>query len=148
MLGSVLLVMTVNVVDVGLLTVRQMQVDNAAEMAVQAVYSACNSFSAPASTTCATYSSKITTATQSTSLGSSITSTASEKNCCANAGGQLECQTYNASTTTCSFAGDATIAPGYYVEVQTSYGFTPMFGGISVVVASKTLTSTATIRVR
>lgn len=148
LLAPVLVIMTLNVVDVGMLVVRQMQVDNAAEMAAQAVYTECNSVSAPASTNCPGYAAAISAAVNSTTLGAAITATNAEQHCCKNSSGNFQCQVYNGATTTCTFAGDGTTAPGYYVEVSASYTYTPMFGSVSVLASTKPISSKAAMRLK
>jgi hypothetical protein len=55
--------------------------------------------------------------------------------------------TYSAPPADCSAAGNATIAPGDYVKIQTTYTFAPLFTGLSVgSMLPTTITATSYVR--
>lgn len=127
-----------NVVDFALYAWNRMQVDNAAQVAAQAAWAACipPTF-LPATNNCPGMAAAITTAAQSTSLGTGITVTSTAENYyCVNT-------TTNALVTVgtfpgtkpadCSSVGSANDTPGDYVNVTVSYTYTSVFPGATIV---------------
>lgn len=130
------MVAMLNAADVGTYVYQAMQVENAAQMAVQTVLQTCTAAQLPATTACNGLASRVTAAAASTSLGTSVTV----------AGGQLTEAYYCVDTTThlvqvgtigskpatCSAAGNAAVAPGDYVVATVSFPFKAMLSGAGV----------------
>jgi Flp pilus assembly protein TadG len=113
-----------NVVDLGLYAFRSMEVGNAAQMSVQAIYDTCSQgFSSPYATNCNSstdptrFADAMNSGAHSTSLGTAVSPSASE---C------LDGVVKSGSQTSCpSSSGD-------YVAVTADYTYVPMFGGASI----------------
>jgi hypothetical protein len=77
------------------------------------------------------------TAAHSTSLGNSVTIQSGypvDAYYCPNSSGALQwVSDYTSPPNNCSAVGNAGIAPGEYVNVQTTYTYTPIISGMSVV---------------
>ena len=110
-----------NTIDLGLYVFRTMEVSNAAQMAVQAVYNQCSQgYSSPYKTNCTpVLSNAETEGAQSTSLGSAVTisDTSECLNGAVTSGAQTACPTNS----------------GDYIAVTVSYTYVPMFRGASIV---------------
>lgn len=127
-------------VDLGIYAYDTIQVQNSAQMAVQAVWAACGQLPATSSTACPTAQSALNTAVQQTSLGSGVTvSSVTEGYYCANGSGVLTAvgATGNFSTPLSSNPGSCptgsqTSYPGDYMWVTVSYTYTPVFAQASV----------------
>jgi Flp pilus assembly protein TadG len=135
-LASVFSVGLLNAVDLAVYLFDQIQVENATEMGAQAAWQKCDFTHIPATANCTGWSTAVTTAVQSTTLGASVTlvsGSPSEGYYCVNSSGVL---TYVSDTTSkpadCTAAGTPANKPGDYVKVQTTYTFSSMFGGLSV----------------
>ena len=130
MVLSLLAIPILNVVDIGIYVYGRMELDNAAQAAVQRVWSLCAATGkVPATTNCSGVSGAMTAAAQNTPLGSSVTITStSEQYCCP--GATLSCQGSVTTTTptTCT-SGEA---PGDYIFATASYAYSPLFAGVSV----------------
>jgi len=137
-----------NAADIGVYVYRRMQVDMAAQAAVQAAWHLCDGSSKLPLTTCATATGSnvlttMQTAAQSTSLGTAVSLAAAnvkDAYYCSNGSGALT-QTGTAGSTTAapSYSGNCsavltgnTQTPGEYVQVTVTYTFTPMFQGVTV----------------
>jgi Flp pilus assembly protein TadG len=109
-----------NVIDLGLYVFRTMEVGNAAQMSVQAVYNACSQgYSSPYATNCsANLSAAETDGAHSTSLGTavSVTDTSECLNGTVTSGSQTTCPTTS----------------GAYIAVTVSYTYVPMFSRASI----------------
>lgn len=117
---GLLLIPMMGLFDIGLYAFDRMQVENAAQMAVQSAFNACSQgVAAPLLTNCTNLSGAVTSGAQSTSLGAnvSVTSTTEGDYCVGGAG---------ALTTT----GCGTTA--HYLRVDVSYTYTPLFSAVSV----------------
>ena len=68
--APVLIVLIINILDFSRLIWAQMEVEYSAQMGAQAAYKSCSTGTLPAKTNCASLSTAVTTAVQSTSLGS------------------------------------------------------------------------------
>ena len=134
---TLLVLPLLNAFDIGTYVYDRMQLDNAAQVAVQAAWAQCApSGKVPATVNnyCTGLSTAMTTAVATTSLGSSVSITStSEKYCCPGAG-TITCTGTGlgpvATTTpgTCS-SGQA---PGDYIFITASYTYAPPYSGISV----------------
>ena len=137
---TVLTVPVYNVVDISFYTYQHMQVENAAQVAAQAVWQLCNtSAKLPATRNCANLTSALTSAAQSTSLGTGVTlptGSPTEGYYCVNGSNALVlvgAVTAAAPSSCSAFVAGNTSAPGDYAQVQVSYTYTPAFPGVSVV---------------
>jgi hypothetical protein len=147
---------------VGFFIFDRMQVDIAAQAAVQGAWGACAStYAAPASQNCAGLSTAVTNGAQSTTLGTSVTvATGSpvEGYYCADANQALNLAkgtgiwTINATPPARPSSCSSTVAsntspPGEYIQVTVNYTYSPIFSGISVAgLLPKTITRTAWMR--
>lgn len=73
MVGSIFVVLLLNVVDFALVIWARMEVNYAAEAGAQAAFKTCASGTMPATANCANLSTAVATAAQSTSLGTAVT---------------------------------------------------------------------------
>jgi len=128
-----------NVVDLAFYAWDRMQVDNAAQMGAQAAWATCSLASnlpATVGSNCSGMSAAVTTAVQSTSLGTGVTvSSTTEAYYCVVSGALTSAGAVtSAKPANCSAAGGlATDIPGDYVQITTSYTYTPIFPGVSIV---------------
>jgi hypothetical protein len=174
---GVLIVPFLNVVDIGFYCFKVMQVREAAQAAAQSAEALCGAQTQttfPASLNCTGLSSQLTSAAQSTSLGTDVTVVTStsatpyttEGYYCADASGQLVA-TSAAKGTTNPWALSATSSqipafpndctgvnannsgnPGDYLAVTVTYTYTPFIGNVSAAKAlGGTVTETSWIRV-
>ena len=129
-----LVVPTLNTIDVGIYVYDRTQLDNAGQSAVQAAWAACAPLGLVPATVnnyCPGLSGVLTTAAQTTSLGSGVTVTGtSEDYCCPGASGSLVCQGSVATTTPTDCP--STEAPGDYVFVTVSYTYAPLYSTLSI----------------
>ena len=126
-----------NVTDVSIYIYQRMEVENATEVAAQAALKACGSGSTlPATTNCANLLTAITTAMQSTSLGTAVTlqsGSPSEGYKCVNASGALQAVSgVTSRPANCAAAGMPSLLPGDYITIQTTFTYTPIFAKLSV----------------
>lgn len=153
MVVGTLVVILLNGIDIAKFYFQRMELENATQMAVQAVWKTCDTNALPASTNCSGMTSAITTALASTSLGNSVSQQSgspAEGYYCVNLSGVL---TYVSSATSkpanCSSVGNASNQPGLYVRINTQYTFTPIFGSMSVgALLPTTVTSSAMMRLQ
>ncbi len=149
LVASFLSVAMLNVADVTRYAYLRMQVENAAQVGAQAAWSTCNTVAklpATDSTKCSGLSSAVTTAIQSTTLGSNVAlagGSPSEGYYCGTTTGALTLvgtagtvgSPPSGQPSTCSAvsqAANTSAAPGDYVEVSVTYTFVPLFGGMSL----------------
>ena len=144
-----------NVADLGIYIYTKMQVDLAAQEAVGAARVLCDQASElPATVNCgSSLTTTMTSAAQSTTLGSTVTiAGTAEAYYCANSGGTLvQVAAANATppaTCTATVSG-STSAPGIYLQTTASKTFSPIFPGASVAaVLPATITRTAWMRLK
>ena len=135
---TLLAVPILNVVDLSLYAWNRMQVDNAAQVAAQAAWKTCvpPTF-LPATSNCSGLSAAVTTAAQSTSLGSGVTVTSTTENYyCVNTSTNVlvTVGTYPGTKPgDCSSVGSSSDTPGEYVKVTVSYTYTSIFPGATIV---------------
>jgi Flp pilus assembly protein TadG len=155
--GSLLSVAVLNVVDVATYAFQRMEVDNAAQVGVQQAWKTCGIGSntsnvLPATTNCPTLNSVVTTAVQSTSLGTKVTlqsgSPAEGYYCVNSANALVYVRSANSSKPAdCSSVGMASLQPGDYIQVITTFTYAPLFKGITVGnLLPTSITSTALMR--
>lgn len=145
---TLLVVPLLNAFDIGVYVYQRMQLDNAAQVAVQAAWAQCApSGKVPATINnyCPGLSAAMTTAVRTTPLGSGVTLGAlSEKYCCPGAG-TVTCQGPVATTTPTNCSSGQ--APGDYIFVTASYTYSPLYSGISVAsLLTSPITRTAWMR--
>lgn len=130
-----------NAVDLGYYMYKRMEVENAAEVGAQTAWKTCydQSKMLPATTKCSGLNAAITTAIQSTSLGTSVSLVSgypTEGYYCADASNALQSVgSLTAKPSDCSAVGNANTSPGDYIQVGVTFNFTPLFG-ITVMSAS------------
>jgi Flp pilus assembly protein TadG len=129
-----------NVTDVSIYIYQRMEVENATEVAAQAALKTCSSSSTlPATINCPNLLTAVTTAMQSTSLGTAITlqnGSPSEGYYCINTGGALQFVSSVATRPAdCTAAGMPALQPGDYITIQTTFTYTPIFAKLSVAAA-------------
>jgi Flp pilus assembly protein TadG len=126
----------VNVADVSIYIYQRMQAENATQVAVQAAWKACDPSQLPATTNCAGLTTAIQNAIQSTSLGTRITLVAgspAEGYYCVNSSNALQyVSDVSSKPADCTAAGMPSLAPGDYIQVQTTFPYAPLFPGLSV----------------
>lgn len=131
-----------NTVDVGSYVFQAMQVENAAQMAAQTALQNCTVAQVPVTLNCPNFTTKITTAITSTSLGNAITlqgGSATEAHYCVNASNTLVVVgTLAQKPANCSAVGNAAAIPGDYVVISVSYTYVPIMPGASVVALLQT----------
>ena len=129
-----------NVADVSKYIFQRMEVENATEVAVQAAFAACGQPQPPqlpATTQCSNLMVAIQRALQSTSLGSAVqlvNNPPAEAYYCVNSVNALQNvgAVTSAKPSDCTAAGTPTLAPGDYIQIQTTFTYQPWFPGFSV----------------
>jgi len=154
---TLLTIPILNVVDFAIYAWDRMQTDNAAQMAVQAAWATCTtSANLPATpnsnANCPNMPAAVTTAVQSTSLGNSVSVTATVENyrCINTAGNLVVVGTFpGTKPADCSGAtggGSANDKPGDYIQITASYTYTPIFPGVSIVASLPAINRVAWMR--
>jgi len=132
----------VNVTDVALYIHQRMQVENATQVAAQAAYKTCAPSQLPASTNCPGLATAVQNALQSTSLGANValqSNSPSEGYYCINSANTLQyISNVSSKPADCSAAGMPSLQPGDYIQVQTTFSYTPLFPYISVTTSFST----------
>jgi Flp pilus assembly protein TadG len=126
----------VNVADVSIYVYQRMQAENATQVAAHAVWKVCDVSKLPATTNCPELPTAVQNALKSTSLGtrvSLISGSPSEGYYCINAANALQyVSNVSSKPSDCSVAGMPSLQPGNYIQVQTTFPYTPIFPGLSV----------------
>jgi hypothetical protein len=137
--ASMLLVIGVlNAVDFGYYMYQRMEVENAAQVGVQAAWKTCYDTSAmlPATVNCSGLNDAITAAIQSTSLGTNVALMSgypAEGYYCVGGSGTLQSVgSLSSKPADCSAAGSAATSPGDYLQVGVTYPYAPLFPGFSL----------------
>lgn len=153
--GSMLLVVGVlNAVDMGLYEYERMEVENAAQVGAQVAWKTCYDTSAmlPATQNCSGLNAAITSAIQSTSLGSAVSLASNfpkEGYYCVGTSGALQSVgSLSSKPTDCSAAGNSSLSPGDYLQVGVTYAYAPLFPGVTVMGAWGILSITTTAWMR
>jgi Flp pilus assembly protein TadG len=127
-----------NVVDISIYIYKRMQVENAAQMGVQAAWQACdpNNGQLPATTMCSGLTTAITTAIHGTSLGSSVglqSGSPAEGYYCLNNSNALQyVSSVNSKPADCTAAGSPSLQPEDYIQITTTFAYAPLFPGVTV----------------
>ena len=126
----------VNVTDASIYLYQRMQVENATQVAAQAAFKTCDTAHLPATTNCPNLTTAIQNALGSTSLGASvslISGSPSEGYYCVNSSNALQyVSDVSSKPADCTAAGTPALQPGDYIQVQTTFTYTPLFPGLSV----------------
>jgi Flp pilus assembly protein TadG len=126
----------VNVTDVSIYIYQRMQAENATEVAAQAAFKTCDLSQLPATINCPGLTSAVQSAVQSTSLSTSvalISGSPSEGYYCVNSSNALQrVSDVSSKPADCTAAGMPGLQPGDYIQVQTTFTYTPLFPGLSV----------------
>jgi Flp pilus assembly protein TadG len=152
LVSTILVPLFLNVVDFTFLIWSKMEVDNAAQMGVEAAFKSCSSGTLPATSNCAGMSNTITTAVQATSLSTAVSQgsgSPSENYRCVSGTTLQSVGSYSSPPNpfNCAAAGSASATPGDYLTVTVNYSFTPIFAGLSFV-PTQTLASSAIQRLQ
>jgi Flp pilus assembly protein TadG len=137
---SVLLALALaNVVDVTMYLYQRMQAENATEVAAQAAWKTCDLTVLPLTTDCSTLAASVTAvqnALGSTSLGTRISLVSGSPSVgyyCVNSSNALQyVSAISSKPADCTVAGTPTLQPGYYIQVQTTFTYNPIFPGMSI----------------
>jgi Flp pilus assembly protein TadG len=136
--ATLLVGLLANALDFNDYEYRSMQVADAAQVGAQTAWQMCNSASLlPATQNCSGLNAAITTAIQSTALGSRVSLSAGypvEGYYCVNSSGALQSVgSLSSKPANCSAAGNANTSPGDYVQISVTASYAPLFPGLSVV---------------
>lgn len=141
--APILVVLIMNILDFTFLIWAHMEVDYSAQMGVQAAYKTCSTGTLPAKANCTGLNTAVTTAIHATSLGTGVSLASgypTETYYCVSGTTLQSVATYPSSPpANCSAYGDATVAPGDYIEVDVTYAYSPTFSGLSLA-SAQTLT--------
>jgi Flp pilus assembly protein TadG len=128
-----------NVVDVTMYLYQRMQAENATEVAAQAAWKACDLTVLPPTTDCSSLAASVTavqSALASTSLGTRVALVSGSPTVgyyCVNSSNALQyVSDISSKPADCTVAGTPTLQPGYYIQIQTTYTYTPIFPGMSI----------------
>jgi Flp pilus assembly protein TadG len=128
-----------NVVDVTIYLYQRMQVQNATEVAAQAAWKTCDLTVLPPTTDCSTLAASATAiqnALKSTSLGTAVTLVSGSPSVgyyCVNSSNALQyVSAISSKPADCTAAGTPSLKPGYYIQVQSTFTYTPIFPGMSI----------------
>ena len=166
--GLMLALGLMNAVDVGLYAYRRMEVENSAEAGAQAAWKTCSNQSSmlpatklnastglpncPGPNVTPTLNAAITSAIQSTSLGTAVSLASgypAEGYYCVNLSNVLQSVgSLSSKPANCAAAGNAATAPGDFIQVQVTYAYQPLFSGLTVMNALgiSSITKTAWMR--
>jgi Flp pilus assembly protein TadG len=143
----------VNVTDVSIYIYQRMQAENATEVAAQAAWKACDLTKQPPTTDCSTdpYLTAVQNALRSTSLTTRVALVSGSPSVgyyCVNSSNALQyVSAVSSKPADCTAAGTPSLQPGYYIQVQTTFTYTPIFPGMSVAGTFPTpITRTAMMR--
>ena len=156
--ATIIMVPVLSVADLAFYTYQKMQVELASQAGAGASWRVCNSSTLmPATANCTGLSAAVTTAVQSTSLGTSVTGAIAEGWYCVNGSRALVLigsagvigTPLTATRPNCSSVGAPTVLAGEYVRVTTSYTFTPPYTGLSITsLLPSPITKTSWMRLR
>lgn len=158
---TVLVLPVSSVVDLGFYVFKRMQVELAAQAAVQAIRKECYDSNIPITQNCANVTTVATTAAQSTLLGTGVTLSSgypAEGYYCVNgsnalvlvgASGRVGSPPTKPDPYDCSgVVGGSTSSPSIYARVGVTYAYTPPYAGISLAsLLPSQIVSTAWLRI-
>jgi Flp pilus assembly protein TadG len=140
-----------NVTDIAVYVYQRMQVEYATQAGAQAAWHTCDINHLPATTNCSGLNTAVQNAVQSTSLGTHVTlqsGSPSEGYYCVNSSSSLQYMSdVNSKPSDCSAAGAAGVQPADYIQISTTFAYTPLFSGITVAgIFATPITRTALMR--
>lgn len=144
LVGFLILAGVFNAVDLAYYAYQLEEVEDAAQVGVQAAFNLCNGGILPAighcpSTSGASLSDTITRAIQSTSLGAQVSLASGypvEGYYCVNASGALQSVGPSSNKpSSCAAAGNSSATPSDYLQIGVTFSYAPLFPGISVMSA-------------
>ena len=133
-----LAVPVLNVVDVGIYVYDRMQLDNGGQSAVQTAWAQCATTGlvpATVNNNCPGLTTAMTTAAQSTSLGTGVTISSTTEDYCCPGAGALTCSgtglgpVATTAPTACTASNEM---PGDYIFVTVSYAYSAPYSGATV----------------
>jgi len=130
---TLLIVPLMNAFDIGVYVYQRMQLDNAAQVAVQTAWAQCapsGDVPATVNNNCAGLAAAMTTALRTTPLGSGVTITSTTESYCCPGAGTISCQGPVATTTPTNCSSGQ--PPGDYIFINASYTYSPIYAGLSV----------------
>lgn len=152
--APILVVLLLNLFDFSSLIWARMETDYSAQVGAQAALKTCAGRSLPTMSNgnCPNLTTAITTAIQSTSLGTAVSLASgypTETYYCTSGTTLTSVGTYSSppSPLDCSSAGNSGVTPGDYIQIQVTYSYTPAFPGLSLA-SNQTLTGTALERLQ
>ena len=129
----------VNVTDVSIYIYQRMQAENATEVAAQAAWKNCDLTVLPPTTDCSTLPASVNavqSALGGTSLGTRVALVSGSPSVgyyCVNSSNALQyVSAISSKPADCTAAGTPSLQPGYYIQVQTTFTYTPIFPGMSI----------------
>jgi Flp pilus assembly protein TadG len=151
LMASSLLLVMLNGVEIARFHFAKMELQNAVQMASQAVWKLCDSTSkTPTSTNCTNRDTKITTSLQSTSLGTGVSLSSGFPTegwfCINSTTGALQSAGSTKPADCSAYGGTSAQSAGYYVTIQAQYTYAPIFstvtvgGSLPTTVTAKTVT--------
>lgn len=137
MIGGLFIIGAISAADTGRYAYQTSEVNAAAQAGAQAAAVACDVEHTPATTNCTALNSAVTTAIQSTGLGSDITidGAITEGYYCPDNGNKLQkVGTVNSKPTDCSGVVNPAsgAVPTLYLQVPVTYTFQPLFPGLTL----------------
>jgi len=126
----------VNVADVTIYLYQRMQAQNATQVAAQAAWKACDLPQLPATVNCPGLTTAIQNALASTSLGTAVSlvsGSPAEGYYCVNSSNALQyVSNVSSKPLDCTAAGMPSLQASDYIQVQTTFTYTPIFPGLSI----------------
>lgn len=139
LVGFLILAGVFNAVDLAYYAYQLEEVEDAAQVGVQAAFNVCSGGILPAIGNCSSLSATITTAIQSTSLGAQVSLASGypvEGYYCVNTSGALQSVgTSSNEPSNCAAAGNSSATPSDYLQIGVTFSYAPLFPGISVMSA-------------
>jgi Flp pilus assembly protein TadG len=144
-----------NTADISIYIYHRMELENAAQMGAQAAWQTCNPNATPtqlpATTNCPSLMTAITSAVQSTSLGTTVSlqsGSPAEGYYCVNSSNALQyVSDVSSKPADCTAAGMPSLQPADYIQVTAQFAYAPLFPGATVAgVFTTPITKTAMMR--
>jgi hypothetical protein len=127
-----------------------MESEEATQAGAQAAFVACDSAHVPATENCPDLNTAVATAIHGTSLGSAVSLNGAIDEgyyCLASTGALALASDVDDKPSDCSAFGASGVTPVLYLQVHTTYTYTPIFGSFSIAHTFPTpITKTAWIR--
>lgn len=134
--ATLIITAALNAADLGSYVYSSMQVENAAQMAVQTALRACTAAQLPVIVACPGFADSLAAAMAANSLGAAVVIDGGqpvEAYFCVDAKNQLvEVGAIGSRPATCIAAGNAAGVPGDFIAITVSYTYAPLVPGASV----------------